>query len=1371
MHLKLSFVSLFSLVCGIVFGQFENRTVFNDIFWYPETCIGDVNQDGHKDIVVKNILLKRIEVLLNDGNNEFNVHQYIQIKSGLKSEFRLEDLNNDGFPEIITMDYIDDGWIDPSKLVVIENINGIFGQKEILQGYIAGNFSPYNQEKKRIFITDKENDSFPDIILVAGSVMTFFENNSGVISSGVNIASLNSNESSRADYKFLDLNQDGYEDIWTNTRASNDSVYIYFNDSIGYTRQAIAHSTANYYATFSYELADINGNNTTDYIRFSNNILNVRFDNLTDSLFPPYYTSNYIQSFPISTSMSGVQAADLDLDGVDELISTSRDTIFKLKYNGTEFIKEPIWGQVNGSLNMYGLPFSMSDYNVSLNDIDSDGDMDILVTNYRKRELFWLENQNGNSFIYHEIYNNTGQIIKAMGIDMDEDGVKDLVTFSKSLRGLSYYASSKHNLLTNQVTVADINTLNFPSDEIKVFDVNSDGREDFVFASYNTYTNINDTLIWIENDGPNGVFPVHTLPFSMSVDFYSFEDVDSDGDLDILFIGEDDKLRLRVNNGNMVYSTDVLLVNDVVENYAVHDMNNDGYRDIIVLQENGSFTPADHDMKYLMNDGNNNFTSLSNPKCNTAENVYFGDLNADNAIDLVVPRGSWGTWIFVNDGNGEFTDSVYLSNLNDFAMQIEIKDFDMDGLTDILYFKGNGSVDSELKIFKNQGSLNFTQEILDGWFMQPKYDYVLDDFNGDLLPDLVVYQDRPCDSIIICKNSGNYSPFSISGRVYYDQDSNGVYNLNEPLVSHIPINKYYLQSVYTDSLGVYTFGVPEGNHHIFPGFDTTVFELISDSLSYTVYSDSTQPNIQGLDFGIRPKLDMSVMGTMNALALKCDTEYKQVLTLKNRGVNELHGMLSFTSDTSVSILDAVPMFDSVANNVYYWMYDSLASFEELLVEVYIETPNFTAIGNYLTQELDIIAYDSSNTQNISIHDEYTSMLTCAYDPNNKVPSYMGYTSKGYFLDTLQFLDYTINFQNTGNDTATNIVVVDQLSPYVVSDGLQILSTSHNCVVEIDENDIVRFKFNNINLPDTGANYYESMGFVKYRIPIIPNIAPNQVIKNKASIYFDSNPPIHTNETKHELFMCDWVEGILPVDSVYCGDSILEIELTGDYVDDVNWTFNSVLVDSTSNLLFIDSIAQGTHLLEVNYGNQLCSFDSLFSLNYHVIPTLEIDTVLDLDICENDSLWINATTTLEWYSQTTNSTVDSSSYLVHETDEIILTRNDGVCLNKDTLLVVQHPQPVAEILDVNNQICSTDSVMLISTQQYGNTWSYNYQEEGSSDTIWVNLAGEYTLVHTSNYGCESEMDTFTLITDHIEDYNLYPSSLVNACETDDVWLSI
>ncbi len=130
----------------------------------------------------------------------------------------------------------------------------------------------------------------------------------------------------------------------------------------------------------------------------------------------------------------------------------------------------------------------------------------------------------------------------------------------------------------------------------------------------------------------------------------------------------------------------------------------------------------------------------------------------------------------------------------------------------------------------------------------------------------------------------------------------------------------------------------------------------------------------------------------------------------------------------------------------------------------------------------------------------------SFDPNDKRSTTQLSPAE---VTTGKYVDYTIRFQNTGTDTAFNIVISDTLSNQLVLSSLELVNSSHSCSMSEKEN-IIYFEFKNILLPDSNANELKSHGFVQFRIKPRQNLPLNTIIENRGNIYFDYNAPVITN---------------------------------------------------------------------------------------------------------------------------------------------------------------------------------------------------------------------------------------------------------------------
>jgi uncharacterized repeat protein (TIGR01451 family) len=143
------------------------------------------------------------------------------------------------------------------------------------------------------------------------------------------------------------------------------------------------------------------------------------------------------------------------------------------------------------------------------------------------------------------------------------------------------------------------------------------------------------------------------------------------------------------------------------------------------------------------------------------------------------------------------------------------------------------------------------------------------------------------------------------------------------------------------------------------------------------------------------------------------------------------------------------------------------------------------------------------------------VITGSFDPNAKDASPVGYGEE-HFIEKNTDINYTIYFQNTGNDTAYKVVIVDTISPFLDINTITSFVSSHDYFFERTDSNVVRFVFDSIYLVDSFENEPLSHGFIKFNIQQVMDNALDTRINNSADIYFDRNLPIVTNTTFHTI---------------------------------------------------------------------------------------------------------------------------------------------------------------------------------------------------------------------------------------------------------------
>lgn len=136
-------------------------------------------------------------------------------------------------------------------------------------------------------------------------------------------------------------------------------------------------------------------------------------------------------------------------------------------------------------------------------------------------------------------------------------------------------------------------------------------------------------------------------------------------------------------------------------------------------------------------------------------------------------------------------------------------------------------------------------------------------------------------------------------------------------------------------------------------------------------------------------------------------------------------------------------------------------------------------------------------------------VVSSYDPNAK------HVSPQLSMKAGEWLNYLIEFQNTGNDTAYDVIIKDTLSENLDWSSFSYVNASHPCK-PILNNGVLSFNFIGINLLDSLHHEPQSHGWIRFKIRLKDSLPYGTKTENKAHIYFDHNPPIITNIARHML---------------------------------------------------------------------------------------------------------------------------------------------------------------------------------------------------------------------------------------------------------------
>lgn len=366
------------------------------------------------------------------------------------------------------------------------------------------------------------------------------------------------------------------------------------------------------------------------------------------------------------------------------------------------------------------------------------------------------------------------------------------------------------------------------------------------------------------------------------------------------------------------------------------------------------------------------------------------------------------------------------------------------------------------------------------------------------------------NSIIIATSCGN-----ITGNVFFDNNNDCVFNSGDIPMRWIFVKMLYngtmIGGSFTDSSGNYSIVAPAGfslTLEIDNGFNTNLITSCPTGGNYTI---STLP-ASGKNFGItcnQPGFDLS--GNIWAWGIRPGSTASVSFDFWNLACSPASGSVTVTLPNGVTYVSGNPVPTTINGNVLtytinpYDFYFSYPLYSNSTITVMGSSA--LVIGDTLCFQmaLDPVAGDLNPSDNFK---EICVPVRNSCDPNEKFEKHAHWSSAGISPGTE--LEYTVNFQNVGNDWAYKVVVVDTIDNNADMNSLKITASSHPMNVYLQGTNILKFEFLNINLAAATVNEPLSHGFLSYKISPKTGLPDGTVIENSASIFFDFNEAIVTN---------------------------------------------------------------------------------------------------------------------------------------------------------------------------------------------------------------------------------------------------------------------
>ena len=358
---------------------------------------------------------------------------------------------------------------------------------------------------------------------------------------------------------------------------------------------------------------------------------------------------------------------------------------------------------------------------------------------------------------------------------------------------------------------------------------------------------------------------------------------------------------------------------------------------------------------------------------------------------------------------------------------------------------------------------------------------------------------------------------TIEGDVYFDTNQNGVWDGGEPGLENHKVNiSPGNMNIYTDNAG-----------HYKAYLDTNVYtvsyipnQTFSQTSVPVTYSAPVPPSHTGLNFGSysTQALYGHYMSTWRH-PIRCAPSFGYTyIDIDHTGILPVNGKVTFIHSANLAPNSILPAPDVTMGDTMIWYYDTLSMGESFYVggSIWNYMSFFSAPAGQTVWYVAIDSvYDLAGNFLFQSVDSFNFVVTCSCDPNDKNVFPVGELGQHYTPPNSD-LSYTINFQNTGNDTAFTVIITDTLDVNLDWNTFEVVSSTHSLNTAMDANGVVTFTFDNILLPDSNVDEPGSHGAVVYHIRTDSLLPDPTEITNTSYIYFDWNPPVVTNTTLNTI---------------------------------------------------------------------------------------------------------------------------------------------------------------------------------------------------------------------------------------------------------------
>ncbi len=654
-------------------GNFSEANIISNSVYSAQSVFAiDLDNDGDNDVLSAGWTGNQVAWYENLGNGVFGIQQAITTNAENAQSVFAIDLDNDGDNDVLSASR------EESKIAWYENFgDGTFGEQLVISTDL--------DDARSVYAADMDLDGDNDVLSASfwdGKIAWYENFGNGIFSEQKIIIEGNGH----AEKVFAsDLDNDGDFDVLSASwYEPNVSWYENLGDGT-FGEQNLISEFGGGKTVYAVDLDNDEDNDIISNIYWYENMGDGEFSSDNKIITAPNYVENVVAvDVDNDLDMDVFYASSWDWDlgyppdfrpkigwfeyeGIQLIENHCLDTpdtlfwatrVFPVDINNdglmdvfAGFKNVIVWYQNenNGTFSCQGIIDSIPNIIESLYlvDLDNDGDTDILASsmyednfwiNLGEAQITWFENlNNGAEWISHILYSKLsyGCKLRSMPTDLDEDG--DIDILSSNCNGDTFYwfenAGNGNFFLAEFNMPDDLKTYYFD-----IADVDSDYDLDIIATAFSN-SKYSFPSIWLENDGINNFNNFHYIDEDAFGYRLLVEDLDKDGDQDIVVNTSDSTIGFYFNDGNGNFNLEEIFEarNCYFWDISSADMDNDEDMDILYISDINKIAWIENQYYSAINElSENKLTIFPNP----ATNLIHVDYKEDFTLEIYSYNGN-----------------------------------------------------------------------------------------------------------------------------------------------------------------------------------------------------------------------------------------------------------------------------------------------------------------------------------------------------------------------------------------------------------------------------------------------------------------------------------------------------------------------------------------------------------------------------------------------------------------------------------------------------------------------------------------------------------------------------------------------------------